>query len=104
MKAFQRERLFNFYSLLMIYSFFLILHCVIKILFWPFVTSKNERQIAVHELSQPFASVRHRSPMIKNLKITLIFEKNKDIFPKKLHTQVLCKKNFIFKIKISDDF
>ncbi len=31
------------------------------ILFWPFVTSKNERQIAVRELSQPFASVRHRS-------------------------------------------
>jgi len=31
------------------------------VLFWPFVTSKNERQIAVRELSQPFASVRHRS-------------------------------------------
>ena len=34
---------------------------LINILFWPFVTSKNERQIAVRELSQPFASVRHRS-------------------------------------------
>ena len=34
---------------------------LIFILFWPFVTSKNERQIAVRELSQPFACVRHRS-------------------------------------------
>jgi hypothetical protein len=47
----------------------------IQLLFWPFVTSKNERQIAVRKLSQsfaavrsrsqPFAVVRSRSPMIK---------------------------------------
>jgi predicted DNA-binding protein (MmcQ/YjbR family) len=34
---------------------------IIIILFRSFVTSKNERQIAVRELSQPIASVRHRS-------------------------------------------
>ena len=34
----------------------------LQLLFWPFVTTQNERQIAVRELSQPFACVRERSP------------------------------------------
>jgi hypothetical protein len=53
-------------------------------LFWPFLTSKNERQIAV------------RSPMIKNLKKTLIFEQNKYLFPKKFDTQIFQEFFFYF--------
>ena len=60
-----------------------LVECVI--LFWPFVTSKNERQIAVRERSPSFAVVRRRSqwfaavrsgsPMNKNLKNRLFLSK-----------------------------
>jgi hypothetical protein len=43
--------------------------------------------------------VRRRSPTIKNLKKTLIFEKNKNLFPKKLPAQIFQENIFLFENK-----
>jgi len=50
----------NLFELFFFHSFSLTK--LFKVLFWPFVTTQNERQIAVRELSQPFAAVRSGSP------------------------------------------
>jgi hypothetical protein len=44
--------------------------------------SRSRAFATVRSGSPPFAVVRDRSPMIKNFKKTIIFEKNKDLFAK----------------------
>jgi hypothetical protein len=57
--------------------------------------SRSRAFAAVRSSPQPFAVVRRRSPMIKNLKKTLIFGQNKVLFPKKLHTKIF-QENFFY--------